>query len=73
MTEDQLRALVREALARHLGQAAPAVVSSGEPSWKTHASHYRLPVLVGAEGDGPCLIEPAVTCTHCAYCQSLGH
>ena len=27
----------------------------------------------GAELDGPCLIEPAVLCNHCGYCQSYGH
>jgi len=28
---------------------------------------------VGSDGDGPCLIEPAVTCNHCGYCKSYGH
>jgi hypothetical protein len=27
----------------------------------------------GADGDGVCLIEPAVTCNHCGYCKSWGH
>jgi hypothetical protein len=71
MTEDQLRALVRDAVARHLGHTAPA--EGVGPPWKGHASHFRFPVLAGEQGDGPCLIEPAVKCTHCAYCQSLGH
>ena len=25
---------------------------------------------VGADSDGPCLIEPAVICNHCGYCKS---
>ena len=68
--EDVLRALVREAVARRLqaGEASPAVVT---PLILTaHASHYRYAL---PESDGPCLIEPAVQCNHCGYCQSHGH
>jgi hypothetical protein len=77
MTDDQLRALVRDAVARHLGlsptagQAAPGAVPP-----RMHPSHYRYVSLQrGSEGDaaGPCIIEPAVTCNHCGYCQSHGH
>jgi hypothetical protein len=32
---------------------------------------FMLPA--GADGDGPCIIEPAVTCNHCGYCKSYGH
>ena len=65
--EDALRALVREAVARRL--------QSGEPAPRnlivmSHASHYRYGL---PESDGPCLIEPAVQCNHCGYCQSHGH
>jgi hypothetical protein len=66
--EEALRALVRDAVARHLQSADPA---ASRPLLVTaHASHYRylLP-----ESDGPCLIEPAVQCNHCGYCQSHGH
>jgi hypothetical protein len=68
--EEALRALVRQAVARHLhgadGQAAPP-----RPIVLTaHASHSRY---VLPESDGPCLIEPSVQCTHCGYCQSHGH
>jgi hypothetical protein len=77
MTDDQLRALVRDAVARHLGltpsgeAAAPATVPL-----RMHPSHYRyLSLQRGSEGEaaGPCIIEPAVTCNHCGYCQSHGH
>jgi hypothetical protein len=71
MTEDQLRALVREIVARTLAEGPKT--ASFEPMWKAHASHLRLPVLTGQQGDGPCLIEPGVPCTHCGYCQSMGH
>jgi len=67
--EDELRALVREAVARRLqsGEGPSAV----KPLiLTTHASHYRYAL---PESDGPCLIEPAVQCTHCGYCQSHGH
>ncbi len=71
MTEQELRALVRDAIARHLGgavsQASPAAV------YRQHASHGLLPVLAGADTDGPCIIEPAVMCNHCGYCKSYGH
>ena len=32
-----------------------------------------LPLARGGDGDGACLIEPAVRCNHCGYCQSYGH
>ena len=38
-----------------------------------HASHVLLPLAPGGDGDGACLIEPAVRCTHCGYCLSFGH
>ena len=73
MHEGELRAIVREAVRRHLGQPGsnpppdlPGVVPQD-------ASHARFPVSSGAETDGPCLIEPAVRCNHCGYCQSYGH
>jgi hypothetical protein len=72
MTEEQLRALVRDAVARHLAHSG-AATPAAEPSWKTHASHVRLAVFSGGDTDGPCLIEPRVPCNHCGYCQSFGH
>jgi hypothetical protein len=70
MTDQELRELVRDAVARHLrtDAAAPPTVPSG-----THASHGLFPILRGGDSDGACLIEPAVRCTHCGYCQSYGH
>jgi hypothetical protein len=69
--EDELRAMVRLSLARALGgTTGPRGPSPLPLSAADHASHqrYALP-----ESDGPCLIEPAVPCTHCGYCQSHGH
>jgi hypothetical protein len=70
MDEQALRALVRQAVAKHLpgtesdsAHARPLVPTA-------HASHGRY---VLTESDGPCLIEPSVQCVHCGYCQSHGH
>jgi hypothetical protein len=70
MDEDALRALVRQAVAKHLHamDSDPAVVRP--LTFTGHASHGRY---VLTESDGPCLIEPSVQCVHCGYCQSHGH
>ena len=72
MNEDLIRALVRDAVARQVhGAERPAsehrspVILVGDPS------HYRYSSL--PDSGGPCLIEPAVACNHCGYCQSHGH
>jgi hypothetical protein len=69
MHEDELRALVREVVQRHLGHAAPQGPVS---SVLHHASHGRFQLSNG-EAEGACLIEPAVRCNHCGFCQSYGH
>jgi hypothetical protein len=69
MNEEALREMVRAAVARRL--ATPA---EGQDDLQLRMapgmSHqrYALP-----DSGGPCLIEPAVTCNHCGYCQSHGH
>jgi hypothetical protein len=69
MTEAELREMVRASIARVAGAAPPF-----EPRPQgDHASFARLPLARGSEGDGACLIEPAVRCNHCGYCQSYGH
>jgi len=67
MTEQELRTLVRTAIAR-VHVTAPL-----EPSHLSHPSHLTLAVLSGADIEGPCIIEPAVMCNHCGYCKSMGH
>lgn len=73
--EDELRAIVREAIARHGqgGTTLPATRSLplARPELSNHVSHVRLPVARG--DDGPCLIEPVAGCSHCGFCQSFGH
>jgi len=76
MTEQELRVLVREAIARHLEDqgavAGPSVGSTFVPvaSLQAHLSHakFALPAL----GES-CIIEPAVACNHCGFCKSYGH
>jgi hypothetical protein len=71
MTDDELRTLVREAIARvQDGRAA-------EPTHLSHLAHHpshlTFTVPSGADAEGPCIIEPAVMCNHCGYCKSMGH
>ena len=71
VSESELRALVRESIARHM-RPEPHVAPSARPL-PAHASHALLPLSRGGDGDGLCLIEPAVRCNHCGYCLSFGH
>ena len=69
MDEQALRALVREAVTRHLGNAEQSPQIAPQ-SVARDASHYRYTLQ---PSDGPCLIEPAVQLNHCGYCESHGH
>ncbi|HEX5109503.1 MAG TPA: hypothetical protein VFV95_13695 [Vicinamibacterales bacterium] len=74
MTEQELRALVRDAIARHTAAMPPGARSAGlQPDLSRHASHAMFVLATGADDGGPCVIEPAVACTHCGYCKSYGH
>jgi hypothetical protein len=74
MNDDQLRALVRAAVAQHLASPASAPAPSAIMPWRLHPSHGVFAALHdGAANDGPCIIEPAVMCNHCGYCKSFGH
>jgi hypothetical protein len=86
MNEQDVRALVREAIDRHLGRPEPGAKGKGQGVSPTgicdayplpltlHPSHVRLTVLPGSEvDDGMCVIEPRVRCNHCGFCQSYGH
>jgi hypothetical protein len=73
MTEQELRAIVRDAIAHH-GTSGAAVRSSAPvAAVQQHASHAMFTVPAGAETGGACVIEPTVACNHCGYCKSLGH
>jgi hypothetical protein len=82
MTEQDLRALIREtvlkALAARDAAPTPGLASSrpghaDRPDRQTadHPSYGVYVALVNV-GDA-CLIEPAVACSHCNYCRSHGH
>ena len=76
MTEQELRTLVRQAIARHAGTPSPTSVGRvplDPPTWSSDPAHAMFILPSGADADGPCLIEPAVMCNHCGYCKSLGH
>jgi hypothetical protein len=84
MTDDELRALVRDAISRHLGggqamrvalgtTAAPGTTARSDPAWRAHASFGKFLNLPGDEAPGPCMIEPSVQCNHCGFCKSYGH
>jgi hypothetical protein len=73
MTDEEIRAAIRAAIAKHLGPSAtePRPPSGSPPSHPPLAFHrYPIP---RAPGDVMCLIEPAVACTHCGYCECHGH
>jgi hypothetical protein len=85
VNEQELRMLVRQSIQRHLGGDSPAPDPSLRPapalqsnapvattaSCSDHSSHALYIHLENASG--ACLIEPAVACNHCGYCQSHGH
>ena len=75
MTDAELRRLVQDAVARHLGSRAPAPLADRsaerEGRWREHVSHAQYLTVVNV-GDA-CVIEPGVGCNHCGYCKSHGH
>jgi hypothetical protein len=80
MNDQEVRGMIRESIARHLGAGADraqeaAYVSGAQPAggYGAHASHARLALVAGGDADGACLIEPSVRCNHCGFCQSQGY
>ena len=77
MNEQELRNIVREAIAQHAtgSLAAHVPIPPAVPFnvVRQHASHALFAVPAGADAGGPCVIEPAVACNHCGYCKSYGH
>jgi hypothetical protein len=75
VSEQELRAMIREAIARQAGGSQAREISNAPAGdavvLHVHASHHLFPVPPG--GDGECIIEPTVRCNHCGYCKSLGH
>ena len=71
MTEQELRALVREAIAK-AGVGAAKAAPYGTTMPTAHSSHA-LFTLAPGDPEGRCIIEPGVACNHCGYCKSYGH
>jgi hypothetical protein len=82
MNEQELRSLVRAAVARQMGASAPSIAvvesraassqGSNEPvPLRIFSSHTLYTGLVNVGDD--CVIEPAVKCDHCGYCKSHGY
>jgi len=65
--------MVRDSIARHGGGGQRPGAPDPAAAFSAHVSHLRLPIARGGDDDGACIIEPAVRCNHCGYCQSLGH
>ena len=87
MTDDDIRSLIRAAIGKHLATsvnvepgltagASAKMVSRADaaprqpPPLSISFGRYALP---RGEGETMCVIEPAVTCNHCGYCQCHGH
>ncbi len=79
MTDEELRAMVRDAIARTVGATQPPAPRLGAApapenlGGAPRAAFALLPLPRGGDADGMCIIEPSVRCTHCGYCQSFGH
>jgi hypothetical protein len=76
MTDQELRALVRDAIARSgmgdAGRTPGPAPGAPSPRVTSHTSHA-LFTLTPGDPDGRCMIEPGVPCNHCGYCKSYGH
>lgn len=72
MNDNELRSLIRDAVARHLATRQLEPPGAAEPTRALpHPSHYQYVTLVNV-GEA-CVIEPTVNCTHCGYCRCHGH
>ena len=77
MNDDELRALIRAAIQRHLGNAAPgSAFAQAQPS-ELRRDGRPVPMAFGQyqleRADTMCIIEPAVQCNHCGFCKCHGH
>jgi hypothetical protein len=71
MSEDVLRALVRDVIGRIESRGQDVVSESPQLiQLAPHPSNYRYTLQ---PTDGPCFIEPGVRCNHCGYCETHGH
>ena len=73
MNEQELRAIVRAAVARHLQADVPCAqrAAARQAPAASAASHALYTGLINVTE--ACVIEPAVLCDHCWYCKSQGY
>jgi hypothetical protein len=80
MNDEELRLLIRDAIQRHMGAAAPGTFDQPSATIRLKPD-APLPVMISfgqyrlerAADDTSCLIEPAVQCNHCGFCKCHGH
>ncbi len=88
MNEHELRLIVREAVARHLGGPAQSTDRHAPTAQAiVHQSVFQSSILNPQSSmhsshalyaglvnvSDACVIEPAVACDHCGFCKSHGH
>jgi hypothetical protein len=73
MTDEEIRLLVRTAIAKHLGAAAAPVPDPRSVPAPVIPLSFARYAIARAADDVMCVIEPAVRCNHCGYCQCHGH
>ena len=75
MNDEEIRALVRTAIQKHMGSGAPQMPSApvAAAMIAIESVSFGQYALTRAADDTMCLIEPAVTCNHCGYCKCHGH
>ena len=77
MNEQELRAMIRDAVARHMGGGGSLPAAMPSPPVVPlaiagpHPSHGLYISVVNTTD--ACVIEPSVSCDHCGYCKSHGH
>jgi hypothetical protein len=79
MNDLDLRALVRDAVARHLNRPSrPGAAAPGRPAADAppapaavHPAQDLYLTVVNTTDD--CVIEPSVRCTHCGFCKTHGY
>jgi hypothetical protein len=73
MNDQELRLLVRDAIARQLAGEGGAIPRHGEPAHPPGTAVSFARFLLPSGPEGSCIIEPAVACNHCGFCKSYGH
>ena len=80
MNDDEIRALIRVAIEKHLGAGESLrenpcdnVRENSSQNLRENLLSFARYPLPRAQDDTQCLIEPAVRCNHCGYCQCHGH